>query len=382
MGLATADISHIDFDGVDGNKTVIVKKASTEQIDAGKRALAELGVVIPEAALNILEEPLKRDELTQSELMKLALEFSNGNQIKVDTSKLPHTAELSPEIMKHYFEGNGVDYPQTLPFNKDGSLVKENNPTFKGNLQYLIGKVGVSSYLNLSPEHQEIVQKISDIILDDIQLKNPSGLSEETKDLGYFIEDIVNLLQDIGMIRSGLNENYKTMLLDIDDLGLSEVKCEGLKKILTELYPDIVGINEVHKFLNEQNIQLEMDYEVVKKRLLEEIARIKAEIKEKDDIIAGRKGILKEKDDIIAGRKGILKEQMEEIKEQDDIIAGRKGILKEQDDIIAGRKGILKEQDDIIAGRKGILKEQMEEIEKLNKYIKSMERFIEVGGRS
>jgi hypothetical protein len=42
--------------------------------------------------------------MSQAEIMLLASELSEKTPIKYDLSKLSHTASLSPEIMKKYFD--------------------------------------------------------------------------------------------------------------------------------------------------------------------------------------------------------------------------------------------------------------------------------------
>jgi hypothetical protein len=72
-------------------------------------------------------------------------------------------AKLSTPKQHYYFDNNHV--------------VQKGKVT--GNLQYLIGNSGVSSYLKLSSEHQKFIQEIADIILTDEYVQN---IEEHKKD--------------------------------------------------------------------------------------------------------------------------------------------------------------------------------------------------------
>ena len=253
---------------------------------------------------------------SQEELMQLALEYTNKHQINVDTSGLAHTASLSPKIMKYYFweNFNKVDYPKGIPFLKDWAIDHDYNPTVEWNLQYLIWKTGVSTYLTLSDEHQKFIQEIADIILTDEYVQNIEEHKKDkkipydivsswekdlkTNNLSFFVMKVVYLLKDIQEIRSWVDSQFsraEKLLNKYQEKKWYNIPEELLQK-LDELKPEIENIIKIHKLLDEQGLKNTMDYRKKEQVILDEIVRIQEELKEQNDIISWKKWILKEKD--------------------------------------------------------------------------------------
>jgi len=265
--------------------------------------------------IDILDEMWEKQkkvcEMSQAEIMLLASELSEKKPIKYDLSKLSHTASLSPEIMKKYFDWNKVTYPAFKPSKSWEIDEKWWKPTVEWNLQYLIWKTGVSTYLTLSDEHQNFIQEIADIILTDEYVQNIEEHKKDkkipydivsswekylkTNNLSFFVMKVVYLLKDIQEIRSWVDSQFsraEKLLNKYQEKKWYNIPEELLQK-LDELKPEIENIIKIHKLLDEQGLKNTMDFRKKEQVLNDEISRIKKEINKNESIIKWNEDIIK-----------------------------------------------------------------------------------------
>ena len=232
---------------------------------------------------------------------------------------------LSPAKMEKYFwvKNNRVI---STTMSKDRLKVK-------WDLQYLIWKTWVSSYLNLSKEHQDIVKKIADILLTDEYAENIEENKKhktrnydivsswekdlKTSHLWIFIKRAIFLLQDVQEIRKSSQRLYKNLLKSLDEYKEKKWYSPNPKlyTVLKTLEPKIQAVLKVHEFLDQKGLAKEMDYRKKEDAIKAEIAKIEAEIRDNNDIIKWQESKIKWQESKIKWLDKDIKSQEKKIKE-------------------------------------------------------------------
>ena len=197
-------------------------------------------------------------------------------------------AELSPSVMQHFFKSNT-----------------------ESNLQYLVGKSGVSSYKTLSDEHKVFIQKITNIILTDKYAKNLEAKKKgevkeylvvsswkkelKTGHLRILITRITYLLDDIEQVTSGVDLRYKNIISELNKYKKERwyILDENIFKLLRKIEPKIERVLKVHRLLKEKGLAQEKDFRKKEAVILKEIERVNAIIKGQEEKIKGQEEKIK-----------------------------------------------------------------------------------------
>jgi hypothetical protein len=258
----------------------------------------------------------------------------------LNSSEYILVAQLSPKLQKYYFKWNNLLNPS-----KSKTIYKRDLKV-SWNLQYLIWITWVSSYLTLTDKHKDLVKEIANIILTDKYAKNIEENKRnktrnydvvsswekdlKTSSLWLLLYRTITLLQDIEMVRKGSNNTYQLILKTLTKY--EEKKWykpdPKLYTILKQLEPEIQSVLKVHEFLDKQGLAKEMDYRKKEEAITKELARAKAELKEKNDVLAWKKWIIKEKNDILAWLDSDIKWLDKKIKELDEYIKTLQRFIK------------------------------------------------------
>ena len=248
-------------------------------------------------------ESKKNPKIIDEKLMKKAMQIANNNPIKFDFKTAPHYAKLSPELQKHFFSWNRVDYPK---INLTWEIIRNApKPKYEWNLQYLVWETWMWTYLTLSKEHQKVIQDLANILLTDEYAKNIEENAKidwdnyiiidwdlDTFSLSDFLERSIYILRWIQWVERWIDENYNVLLKDLKKYSKYKNIKQFYDKLLT-FKPKIEAIKEIFKNLDKQNYKNEMDFRKREAIIKQELKKVEEELKKKYGIIVWLQGEVK-----------------------------------------------------------------------------------------
>ena len=224
-------------------------------------------------------------------------------------------SSLSQKKMDYYWKWNSIktktDY-NPRAHRRNERIKPSDMYDIKWKLQYLLWDSPTVTYMKLNKDHQELIQKISQIILTDEyaqdiedkrdwtdkKLEKIEWTKLNTTVLTLIVKKVIDLSSSIENVNSWSGKWYKGVLKSIKRFEKKWYITDSKILILIDtLKPEIEAVMELHRLLNEKAGKDSMDYNKKYDILIKEIAETKNRIeKTKNRIEKTKKDIIKLKE--------------------------------------------------------------------------------------